>query len=255
VECIVCETIMQYVEKAMTSRNSKDEIEHIIHRACDALPRHMAEKCNNFVNEYAEIVIELLSQEVSPKEICTIIGLCNSEATKLEESVAECALCQTIVTDIEKLLDDPKTGENIEEVIAKVCKYLPADQQGKCTMLMEIYEQSIVNLIHAGGDTRKICSKLSLCSSNDFLVMMTKGRSRRQADDKNLGTKPCTWGISYWCVDDKTAEECKATELCKKKGRLPESTTAAKSATENQDVASENEQSENAESTPKKNDS
>lgn len=83
-ECIICEGIMQYVEKVMNSRSSKDEIEHLIHGVCNHLPQHMSIKCNNFVNEYAEIVIELLTQEVSPKEICTIVGLCKAEATKIE---------------------------------------------------------------------------------------------------------------------------------------------------------------------------
>ena len=81
-ECAICEMVMQYLEKAMSSRKSKDEIEHMIHGICNHLPQHMSQKCNNFVNEYAEIVIELLTQEVSPKEICTIVDLCKPDTTK-----------------------------------------------------------------------------------------------------------------------------------------------------------------------------
>ena len=47
------------------------------------------------------------------------------------ESVAECALCQAVVSTVDKLLDDPKVNENIEEVVSKVCKFLPASKQGK----------------------------------------------------------------------------------------------------------------------------
>lgn len=54
---------------------------------------------------------------------------------KFLEFVAECAMCQAIVTNIEKLLVDPKTGENIEEVVTKVCKYLPTTEQGKVSIL------------------------------------------------------------------------------------------------------------------------
>lgn len=246
VECTVCTYLMQYLEKAMSTRKSKDEIEHIVHGACNHLPQHMAEKCNNFVNEYAEIVIELLTQEVSPKEICTIVDLCKPDTTEIRESVAECALCQAVVTTIEKLLVDEKTDEHIQEVMTKVCEYMPEKDQGKCTMLLEIYEQMIIDVIKTHGDTRKICTKLSLCSSNDFVVQLIKNRRiRRQSDDKNLGTKPCTWGISYWCVDDKTAEECKATELCKKRGRLQEATSTVATAASENETPSAKEQKEN----------
>lgn len=83
-ECAVCEFVMQYIEKVVSTRKSKDEIEHELHKVCAHLPRRMTNKCNEFVNEYGEIVIELLTQEVSPKEICTIISLC-----KPEEKTAE----------------------------------------------------------------------------------------------------------------------------------------------------------------------
>ncbi|CAB0040365.1 unnamed protein product [Trichogramma brassicae] len=209
-ECVVCEFVMQYLEKAMNSKKSKDEIEQMFHGVCNHLPRHMSEKCNTFVTEYAEVVIELLTQEVSPKEICTIVDLCKSDTTKLKESVSECALCQSIIANIEKLLVNSKANENIHKIVTSVCKYLPTSEQDKCMMFMKNYDQTLIDAIKTHGDTRKICSDLSSCSSYDFLVKLSiSSRAKRQTNDKNLGTKPCTWGISYWCVDDKTAEECK----------------------------------------------
>lgn len=53
---------------------------------------------------------------------------------KILEFVAECAMCQALVTNIEKLLVDPKADENIEEVMKKVCKYLPQMEQNKVSL-------------------------------------------------------------------------------------------------------------------------
>lgn len=83
-ECVACEFIMQYVEKIIGTRKSKDEIEHALHNVCAHLPKRMTKKCDEFVNEYGEIVISLLTQEVSPKEICTIIDLCKPESKEIK---------------------------------------------------------------------------------------------------------------------------------------------------------------------------
>lgn len=47
------------------------------------------------------------------------------------ESVAECALCRAIISQIDKLLGNPKVDAEIEEVVEKVCKYLPANKRDK----------------------------------------------------------------------------------------------------------------------------
>lgn len=84
-ECEVCQFIIQYLEKSMSSRKSKDELENLFHGVCKHLPSRMSAKCNTFVDEYAEVVIELLLQEVSPKEICTVVNLCKTETTETTE--------------------------------------------------------------------------------------------------------------------------------------------------------------------------
>lgn len=83
-ECVVCEFVMQYIEKAMSNKKTKDEVESIIHGVCNHLPKTISQECNQFVHQYADVVIDLLIQEVSPKEICTMIGLCGDSRVQMK---------------------------------------------------------------------------------------------------------------------------------------------------------------------------
>lgn len=38
-------------------------------------------------------------------------------------------------------------------------------------MLLEVYEQSIINLLKMNVETKEICKKMSLCSSMDMFAM------------------------------------------------------------------------------------
>lgn len=58
-------------------------------------------------------------------EICILTQFVSTE------SVAECALCRAIISQIDKLLGNPKVDAEIEEIVKKVCKYLPADKKDK----------------------------------------------------------------------------------------------------------------------------
>ncbi|KAJ8681335.1 hypothetical protein QAD02_017122 [Eretmocerus hayati] len=240
VECTVCEYIMKYVEQFMSTRRSKDEIEHMIHNICNHLPKHMSQKCNNFVNEYAEIVIELLAQEVSPKEVCTVVGLCKADTTKIRESISQCALCRAIITNIEKITGNLRANDNLFKITSNVCKYMPKNDEIKCYEIMSNHGEDMLNRLRVNSNTRDVCSNVSLCSSNDSIIMLSKGRRvRREMNDQDLGTKPCTWGESYWCSDASRAEECKATDFCTKRGQLPESsTTVIGTTSENPEISS-----------------
>lgn len=74
--------------------------------------------------------------------------------------------------------------------------------------MIRIYGQHIANLIKEQGDTQNICSKVSLCAANNFLVQL-KGDRKIQNEEHYLGSNPCTWGISYWCLNEETAKQCK----------------------------------------------
>ncbi|XP_043267105.1 prosaposin [Venturia canescens] len=186
-KCVICEFIMQYLEKAMRNKSTKDEIEKIVHGVCDHLPNSVSKECNGFVDQYADLVIELLSQEVTPREICTILNICEDNMQRLHESIAECALCQGVISTIDGLLANAKVDQEIEEVVSRVCKYIAPAKRGKCVMMMEVYEQSIINILREHGDRTKICSRLALCSAGDYFAMMTRHKSMAMTSIK--GTK------------------------------------------------------------------
>lgn len=172
--CIICEFIMQYVDKAIGNQKTRDKIEKAVHSVCNHLPKTVGKECNEFVDEYADALISILSEDVTPKEACTVLGLCKVSMIQIQESVSECALCRAIISQIDKLLSGSKVDAEIEEVIKKVCKYLPTNEQDKCNKMVGIYGQSIINMLKGNVDSEKMCNKMALCSSNDYFAMSLK---------------------------------------------------------------------------------
>lgn len=228
VGCVICEFAMQYIDKIIGTKKNKDEIEKVVHGVCNHLPKTVSQECNHFVDEYADVVIDLLVKDMTPKEVCTVIGLCQVNEKQMRESIAECALCQAAISIVDKLLDDPKVDEDIENAVSKVCKYMPASKQNKCSLMIKVYGQSIINLFKNNADRKVICSEIALCSSNDYLAMAMKSPRIRRSYEV---AKRCTWGISYWCSTNETARECKAVEHCKEKVWKAESAPALQQTT------------------------
>lgn len=72
-------------------------------------------------------------------------------------------------------------------------------------MMMEIYEPSMINIMNNYEESPKICSKLALCSKNEYLMLVDKHRERRDIIE---GNKDCTWGISYLCSSKEATKKC-----------------------------------------------
>lgn len=81
--CIMCEFAMQYLDKAIGNQKSRDQIEKEIHGMCNHLPKTVSKECNSFVDKYADAVLSILTNDVSPKEVCTMLGLCKVSMTQI----------------------------------------------------------------------------------------------------------------------------------------------------------------------------
>lgn len=82
--CVICEFVMKYIDKEIGNKKARDKIENVVHGVCNHLPKTVAKECNDFVDNYADTVIRILSEDVSPKEACRVLGLCTVSMVQIQ---------------------------------------------------------------------------------------------------------------------------------------------------------------------------
>ncbi|XP_063217466.1 prosaposin [Bacillus rossius redtenbacheri] len=204
--CILCEFVMSKLENILKENSTDEDIKNAVRDVCNILPSTISKECNDFINQYADLIILFLSESLDPKQVCTAIDLCKGSSLAVQElknSFAECAVCEAAVGALEELIgEDPTVNGKITTEIKKVCALMPAKDQRQCDAIIATYGPSMVNLMTEMVGGRLVCLKIGLCVDEN-----------RQAVEL-LGGSRCTWGPSYWCQSAVHAAACKTTKHC-----------------------------------------
>ncbi|KPJ06952.1 Proactivator polypeptide [Papilio machaon] len=139
------------------------------------MPKSVRGECDQFVDKYSDLVISLLAQELDPSEVCQELKLCDPTGIRaVKEAILDCAVCETVVMAVRKVLSNDKIDHDIVHVVEKSCALLPAKYYDRCHTLMEVYGDSIIHLIEDIG-TKGVCEKIGLCSdrSSAYVHMQT----------------------------------------------------------------------------------
>lgn len=60
---------------------------HAVEKVCSLLPGKSKQRCKDLIETYGQAIIDLLVQEVDPKTVCTVLGLCrDASRTFIRES-------------------------------------------------------------------------------------------------------------------------------------------------------------------------
>ncbi|KAH0794500.1 proactivator polypeptide-like [Histomonas meleagridis] len=107
---------------------------------------------------FALLLISTLSSDyIEPIEIPQ--GLSNADA---------CAICKTVVSGITNILDNTKVQSAIAQLAAQLCtKFSLQAAQNLCNTIITGYLPKVLSFISSGISKADICTKLSLCKSND----------------------------------------------------------------------------------------
>jgi len=83
--CTICQFAMQSIAKVIGNSKTRIGIEKVIRDVCNHLRMPAAKYCFEFVDDYVDAIINMLSEVVSkPKESCTFLGYCKMRLLQIQ---------------------------------------------------------------------------------------------------------------------------------------------------------------------------
>ncbi|XP_071337336.1 prosaposin isoform X2 [Trachinotus anak] len=76
----------------------------------------------------------------------------------------QCAICEFVMKQLEGMLEDQTTEEEVIKAVEKVCSLLPQSLTAQCKDLVETYGQAIIELLVQQADPKTVCTVLALCN-------------------------------------------------------------------------------------------
>ncbi|VDD76031.1 unnamed protein product [Mesocestoides corti] len=79
-KCEICEDIIDFIYTKLEDGATADEIKKTLETVCDHLPGdNMKATCHEYVRAYTSVLINLLMENLPPREICQALHLCPSD--------------------------------------------------------------------------------------------------------------------------------------------------------------------------------
>lgn len=64
--CFLCQSILNYIQQAVTDPKSEEEVRVALEKSCVVVPSSFKQQCIQFIDQYSDAIISLLAQEVDP---------------------------------------------------------------------------------------------------------------------------------------------------------------------------------------------
>merc|ERR1712156_1324610 len=74
--CVLCKYVISTLDGLLEHKTNEKEIEEALESLCSFLPSTMMKQCDSFVDTYTNLIIDLLTKDVSPEMVCGNLGLC-----------------------------------------------------------------------------------------------------------------------------------------------------------------------------------
>ncbi|KAJ3452070.1 hypothetical protein M0812_03833 [Anaeramoeba flamelloides] len=159
-ECTACKLLAGLVEKYLEEDKTEAEIEAALNAVCEKLPRNYVSMCKTMVEEYLPTFIDYIENNESPATLCAQMGLCRSNE---EVGDVKCKICESLLTYVEKWLEQGKTIDEIEDLLKNICDYFPKSLKYTCDKVIKDYIPLILEFLAEEAPPQEICSLIKLC--------------------------------------------------------------------------------------------
>nr|ATU82777.1 secreted Prosaposin protein [Pristhesancus plagipennis] len=204
--CVLCEFIMSKLEEELKDKKTEEEIKEAVYKICSHLPKTVAPQCKTFVEQYADFVLDLLSQEIDPKEICTYLNLCNKGVHLIKSPIKRCLMCELLMDGLKTVMTEPEVEDDLNVQLLKACNVFPEDHINICRRMVEVMAPQIETALRTLPVGPLVCHRVHMCISvsRPQLVKLAGAKGK------------CYLGPDFWCKTTITAARCQQIEYCQK---------------------------------------
>ena len=114
---------------------------------CDSIPSRFSAQCRSYVRQYGDMIVDMMSQELTPEMVCSALGYCVKAVTTKRppspppRSDNNCALCEFAMATLERILGDKKNEEEVREALDQLCGYMPKSVSQQCVEYVDAYAE------------------------------------------------------------------------------------------------------------------
>ena len=99
------------------------------------MPSSIEDKCEEYIEAYTDMIIQLVIKDFTPQQICAELALCPSVEVApeivLTKQDTECLFWEFVMRNIDDLMANATTDAQIIDALDQVCNALPTHLQVK----------------------------------------------------------------------------------------------------------------------------
>ncbi|XP_001630372.2 prosaposin isoform X1 [Nematostella vectensis] len=202
--CDTCKEVIGKIKKFAEDESLQDKIIQTMDKACSLLPSELSAKCKEVMGEAIKKLFASLDSIVKdPAALCKKLKLCSAQSKgeilkavikhllskdqqvssllmpgpvmmvpsrkpvhKLMIKTSEtCVMCEFVMRELSKMLNENSTKEEIETALNKLCSYMPGSIQSECKTFVQEYTPFIIEILSKEFKPELVCRELKLCSA------------------------------------------------------------------------------------------
>jgi len=182
-QCVICEYVVSTLDKMVTDKTNEAEIQAALDAMCSYMPKSISAQCTTFVDTYTEMIIDMLTKDVTPEMICSNLGLCSEDFEQYPTGLVEvesiqvggpkvggayCTLCEVVVTSLDSSIQDKTNEAEIKQALDVLCYGLSTPVHKECIKLVSQYTDELVDMIVHEYPPNVICAELGLCVDHEI---------------------------------------------------------------------------------------
>lgn len=158
--CPLCKDIVKVIQEKLENPSDVDAIEHFFEQICGFLPKSKVATCKAFMDDYSELITDVLIEEVDPQLVCPALKLCPSLMSPLQH----CTQCQHLMAGFIKDLGDDLSEKN---VVRHLRSLVPHNDMMLTALQLKVnHHDDIVDMMSAEFESAESCVFLDFCKAN-----------------------------------------------------------------------------------------